>query len=235
MGTVLKANRGGDHRAPVSPLRHVLRIAQPRHQHGPGSGDALHAPAGLGGLAGKAVAGKCRAHQVEGVLRNAAMRGGVGQRLDHLEELGDRPRPAVAHHQRQRIGMLRAHVEEVDVDAVDARHVLREAVQPRFAAAPVVALGPVAAQLLGVGQGHALRPIRHRLLVRPARGTQPSLQIGQLLVAGGNAEGNHGSMLAHAAHCAISCRRANRGDPQPLRRVCRHCQGRSALPASDAN
>jgi hypothetical protein len=40
---------------------------------------------------------------VEGVTRVAAVRRRVGERLDHLEELDDRPGPAVREHERQGI------------------------------------------------------------------------------------------------------------------------------------
>lgn len=85
-------------------------------------------------------------------------------------KLCDRSRPAMAHRQRQRIGMLRTHVDEMDVHAVDAPCDRREAVQPRFAGAPVIGLCPARTQLLHAGQRRALRPVVHRGRIGPARG-----------------------------------------------------------------
>ena len=48
--------------------------------------------------------------------------------------------------QRQRILVLRAHVDEVDVQSVDLGEELREGVQSRLAPAPVVLGGPVVAR-----------------------------------------------------------------------------------------
>ena len=91
-----------------------------------------------------------------------------------------------------------------------------EAVQPRLARAPVVAVGPVAAQLLGVGQRHALRPVGHRLLVGPAGGEQPALQVGQLLVAGSDAKGNDSVVHRHAGPVCTGLRaHGNRGESRP--------------------
>ena len=47
------------------------------------------------------------------------MRGGVGQQIDDLQLLDDRAGPAVRDDQRQRVLVLRADVDEVDVQSVD--------------------------------------------------------------------------------------------------------------------
>ena len=49
----------------------------------------------------------------------AAVGGRIGERPDHLEELDDRPGPAVRDDERQRVGVRRADVEEVDAEPVD--------------------------------------------------------------------------------------------------------------------
>ena len=54
-------------------------------------------------------------------------------------------------------GWRRADVDEVDVDAVDGRHELRQGVQLRFGLAPVVAAAPVAHELLELRELRALR------------------------------------------------------------------------------
>jgi hypothetical protein len=66
------------------------------------------------------------------------MRGGIGERADELELLDDRAGPAVADDERQRVLVLRANVDEVDVQPIDLGHELREGVQPRLALAPVI-------------------------------------------------------------------------------------------------
>jgi hypothetical protein len=72
-----------------------------------------------GGLAGEAVAGQRRQHQVEGVLGTSAVRGRVGERADDLEQFDDRAGPAVRDDQRQRVLVRRLDVDEVDVHPVD--------------------------------------------------------------------------------------------------------------------
>ena len=116
----------------------------------------------VGGLAGKAVARQRRNHDVERVRRAAAVRRRIGQRIDDLQLLDDRAGPAVRDDDRQRVRLLRAHVDEVDVDAVDLGHELRQGVQPRLDLAPVVVRRPVARELLHRRELHALRLVRRR-------------------------------------------------------------------------
>jgi hypothetical protein len=94
-----------DARSPVAALGAVALVAEPGHQLSPGSGDALHAPSQPLRLVAEAVTRQRWADDVEGVRRVATMGGGVSERPDHLEELDDRPRPAVRHNERQRVGM----------------------------------------------------------------------------------------------------------------------------------
>ena len=63
-------------------------------------GDARGSPAGLARLAAEAEPGQRGDHDVEGVGRVAAVRGGVGQRADQVVELEDRAGPAVHEDQR---------------------------------------------------------------------------------------------------------------------------------------
>jgi hypothetical protein len=81
---------------------------------------------------------------MEGVLRARAMRRGIGQRLDDLQLLEDRARPPVGDDQRQRVLVLGADVDEMDVKPVDLRYEVRQGVQFRLTFAPVVACSPVA-------------------------------------------------------------------------------------------
>ena len=115
----LHAHQIGDQRAPIAALRHELRVAEALHQLGPGACDALGAPAGRGRLAREPVARHRRDHEVEGVRCAPAMRRGIGQRLDDLQLLDDRAGPSVRDDHRQRILVLRANVNEVNVEPVD--------------------------------------------------------------------------------------------------------------------
>ena len=99
----LAAHRVGDGGAHVAALGDVPGVAEAAHQLRPGPRDAAGVPAELGRLAGEAVAGQGRQHEVERVLGASAVRGRVGERADGLEQLDDRAGPAVRHDQRQRV------------------------------------------------------------------------------------------------------------------------------------
>ena len=99
----------------------------------------------------------------------SAMRGRVGERTDDLEQLEHRARPAMGHDHRQGIGMLRANVNEVDVEAVDLGDELRQGIQLRLRLAPVVAGAPIFDERLELGELYALRLVIDRLAVGPAR------------------------------------------------------------------
>src|SRR4029453_237350 len=83
----------------------------------------------------------------------------------------------------------------MDADAVDGGAELREAIQQRFALAPVVVLLPVVAQRLHVAERNTLRPVVRRFLVRPPRGGETSLEVDELRVVDGNFE--RGDRVGH--------------------------------------
>ena len=133
-------------------------------------------------LVAEPVAGHRRAHDVERVGRVAAVARRIAQRLDDVEELDDRARPAVGEHERERAGVRRRRVEHLDAEAVGRADVgheaqLLEAVQLGLDPAPVVAVGPVGAQLLDVGERDALRPVVDGLPLRPAGAGEPLAQV----------------------------------------------------------
>jgi hypothetical protein len=99
----LAAHGVGNAGADVTALGDVAAIAEPAHQLGPGLGGAAGAPAELGRVAGEAVAGNGRQHQVEGVGGRSAVGGRVGEGADDVEQLDDRAGPAVGDEQRQRL------------------------------------------------------------------------------------------------------------------------------------
>ena len=75
---------------------------------------------------------------MEGVRCAAAVCRGIGQRLDDLQLLDDRAGPAVRDDERQRIFVLRADMDEVDVQPVDFGDEVRHGIEPRFDLAPVI-------------------------------------------------------------------------------------------------
>jgi hypothetical protein len=121
-------------------LRHKSRIAETPHQLHPGTCHAGGVPTGLLRLGGEPVAGHRRDHHIERVRGVAAMRRRVGERAGDVQHLDDRARPAVRDDQRQRVLVRRPDVDEVDVQAVDLGHELRQGVQPRLEP-PEVVLG----------------------------------------------------------------------------------------------
>ena len=80
---------------------------------------------------------------VEGVGRVAAMGAGVGERADHPQELHGRAGPAVGQQQRERAGLCRPDVQEMDRLTVDRGDELRDLVERRLGGPPVVAGPPV--------------------------------------------------------------------------------------------
>ena len=121
---------------------------------------------------------------------------GVGQGADHLQELDDRTRPTVGENQGQGAVVGGRHMDEVDAEAVDVGRVLGEFVQARFARRPVVAVGPVRAQRPDVFERRALRPVAHRLGLRPAGAGQPGPQIGKIRLGHGDLERD--DLVGHA-------------------------------------
>ena len=95
------------------------------------------------------------------------VRGGIGQRFDHLMKLDHRAWPAMRNDQRHRPWMARAHVDEVSVQSVELGCELGEAVEPRLAAPPIVLLGPVLADLLDPFERRALAQVVDEFGFRP--------------------------------------------------------------------
>ena len=106
-----------------------------------------------------------------------------------LEHLDHRAGPAVRDDQRQRVLVLRLHVDEVDVEPVDLGDELRELVQPRLEASRRRSPRPVARERLERRQLHALRRVVHELLAGPARRRDAPAQVVELLFRHIDAEG----------------------------------------------
>ena len=172
-----------DHnRAPVAALRHEPLIAQALHELDVRLADAHGIPAGGGRLAGEPVPRHRRDHHVEGIRRARAVRGGIGERADELQLLDDRAGPAVTDDQRERVLVLGANMDEVDVEPVDLGDEVREGLQPRLALAPVVLGRPVAGEVLHDREGHALRVVLDGLPLGEARRGDARPQVLELRV-----------------------------------------------------
>jgi hypothetical protein len=116
---------------------------------------------------------------MECIRRIGSVRRGVGERIDDLKLLDGRARPPVGHDERQRILMLGAHVDEVDVHPVDLGDEVGQGGEALFELAPVVIGGPIGSQRLNRLELHALRGIS--LPVGPARRRDASTEICQFI------------------------------------------------------
>src|SRR5437763_11051286 len=85
--------------------------------------------------------------------------------------------------------MTRLHVDEVDVEAIDLRHELRERVQPRREPLEVIVVAPIASECLKHRQLHALRRIGDGLFAGKARSGDALAQVGDLFFGQVDAEG----------------------------------------------
>src|ERR1700675_1549702 len=88
--------------------------------------------------------------------------------------------------------MWRTNVQEVNIEPVDLRRELREAIELRLATAPVVLLSPIAADLLDPLQRSALAPVIDQFSFRPACPAQSRFEIVEHIVADGDAKGMDG-------------------------------------------
>ena len=104
---------------------------------------------------------------------------GIGQRVDNLHLFGDRARPSVRDDQRQRILVLRADVNEVNVQAVDLSDELWQRVQFCLDFAPVVFFRPIARQRLDGRELYSLGRICDRLSFRPLGRVDAPAQFGE--------------------------------------------------------
>ena len=140
---------------------------------------------------------------MERVRRARAMCRGIGQWIDDLQLLDDRAGPSVRDDERHRILMLRANVNEMDVQPIDLGDELRQGVQSRLALAPVVFRPPIARELLNRRELHALRCIRDRLPFRPLRRVDAPAQFGELRFRNIHTKGTNCGLVT-ARCCATS-------------------------------
>ena len=179
-------------------------------------------PAGVGRRPRQAEPRQRRHDEVERVGRIPAVRAGIAQRTGDVEELRDRPRPPVAQHQRERVGLRRADVRRVDRRAVDLRHDLRPGVQPGLPRPPVVAVAPALRQRAHVVQRRAAVPAQVRRIEGPPRPAQALVEVGDRRVRHLDPVRVHALLLgsdgvALARHRSRAPRAASRrcGTPRP--------------------
>ena len=135
--------------------------------------------AALGRLPRKPESWKRNRDDVKRIVRVAAVSGGIGERADDLRELSDGSRPAMGHSERKGVGVLRALVNEMNVEAVDAGRELVELVETLLGGSPVELLAPVGDELLEIRQVRAVIPVRAGDLSGKSRARQALLQIGK--------------------------------------------------------
>ena len=136
---------------------------------------------------------------MEGIRRARAVLRGIGERIDDLQLLDRRARPPVRDDERQRVLVLGANVDEVDVDPVDLGDEVRQGRKALLELAPVVIRRPIAGQRLDRLELHALRGIR--LPVGPPRRGDAAAQVGELLFrdvdVNGRISAGVSTLLAH--------------------------------------
>ncbi len=141
-------------------------VAETSHQLEQRAADAAVVPAGLVRRAGKTEARQRGNDDVERLARPVAMRRGVGQGLDQIQELYNRPRPAVDEKERLSGALSGLHVDEVDRLAIDLGGELGEAVDRRFVRPPIITVEQPADGASYEGLGGAVAPARVLHLAR---------------------------------------------------------------------
>src|SRR5437879_1025325 len=104
--------------------------------------------------------------------------------------------------------MRRTNVQEVNVEPVNLRRELFEAIEQLLAATPIILLSPITADLLDPLQWRALAPVIDQFGFRPAGPAQSRSEIVEHIVTDCDAKrldcGTHGSFLRYpglgAAH-----------------------------------
>ena len=119
----------------------------------------------------------------------------VCQRIDDLQLLHDRARPAVRDNKRQRIWMFGTNVEEVNIHAINLSDELWQCVQSRLDLAPVVIGCPITGELLHRSELHALRRVRHEFARRPFRCLYALAQFGKFSFRNVNMKGADGGAV----------------------------------------
>src|SRR5258706_2520424 len=128
----------------------------------------------------------------------------IRQRIDHLYLLDDRARPSVLDDHRKCFWILRAHMNEVNVQPVDVRHELRQRTQSRLALVPIVIGPPIARELLSRRQLHALRCIGDRFPIGPLCRVYAFAQIGNFRFRKFHMKRTNSCVVSHRCSTSLS-------------------------------
>jgi hypothetical protein len=113
----------------------------------------------------------------------------VGERVDHLEKVQNRARPAMGQDHRQGVRMARPYVDEMDIESVDLGQELRQGIQSGLGIPPVLGRSPVTREVLHRGQPDALGLIADSLTVGPPCRDDAPPEICKILFRNIDAEG----------------------------------------------
>src|SRR6185369_16397745 len=94
--------------------------------------------------------------------------------------------------------MLRLHMDEVNIEPVDAGDEVGIGVDPRFDLSPVVLVQPVIGELADRIEADALRVIVDGFALGPSGRGDPALQVGELVIGRVKIEGPD-RLIANAA------------------------------------
>jgi hypothetical protein len=98
----------------------------------------------------------CGGRRNEATSRRDARVSDFGEQWNDIKHLNETAGPSLHEQQRHRVRSLAGRPNEVDVGSVHLGNEMIEAIQPRFALAPVVVSGPIvcqSAQIVGVSTG----------------------------------------------------------------------------------
>jgi hypothetical protein len=151
---------------------------------------------------------------VERIGRIVATCGRVGERVDDLGPVPERPWPAVAEDQRHRIRPDAGLAHEVNRHAADVDAVVLIGVDAALGGAPVEAVRPEGNELLQVRPAHTVVAVAAGIQ-RPSGSSQPATQVIEHLVGDADRRrlerersGRHGTVLL-----AVEASRAGRDVP----------------------
>ena len=106
----------------------------------------------------------------------------VGERFDQIEELDNRPGPAVSEKQRCCVIVGRTNVDEMNVLSLQLDRELWVRIDGGFCRSPLVLVRPVGDDFLDLGELCAVHPLLTRHLVGPPSGEQPATKIIEIIL-----------------------------------------------------
>src|SRR5215468_594598 len=130
----------------------------------------------------EAEAGKRRYKHVECVRGVASKSARIGQRVDDLGPVPERPRPAVAEDNRNRRLALAGFIEKVNRHVVNDDAIVGIAVDLTFRFSPIERIDPIFDELLEISAVNAIKPIFVPDILWPSRRAQARLEILELFV-----------------------------------------------------